>query len=112
MSQTSSAQAGAYPPNAAVIALRGLGQMYDMNIEVARVLLHTQARAAAAFGWPDVSEPFEGGDERARHLFAAGAEQMLGAAQRANEVAAELQRQITRVVETQAATAAENWQRG
>ena len=110
MPQTSSAQA--YSPNAAGIALRGLGQMCDTNMEAARVLLRTQARAAAAFGWPDVSEQFDSGDERARHLFATGAEQMLSANQRASEAAAELQRQITRVVETQAATAAENWQRG
>jgi ElaB/YqjD/DUF883 family membrane-anchored ribosome-binding protein len=100
------------PVHAAAIALRGIGQMCDMNMEAARVLLHTQARAAAAFGFPDMSRLFDAADERARHAFSAGAEQMLSATQRANEAAVELQRQIGRVVETQAATAAENWQRG
>jgi hypothetical protein len=94
------------------VALRGIGQMCDMNMEAARVLLHTQARAAAAFGWPDMSQLFDQADERARHAFAAGAEQVLNATQRANETAVELQRQVSRVLETQAATAAENWQRG
>ena len=100
------------PVHAAAIALRGIGQMCDMNMEAARVLLHTQARAAAAFGFPDMSRLFDAADDRARHVFSAGAEQMLSATQRANEAAVELQRQIGRVVETQAATAAENWQRG
>jgi hypothetical protein len=83
-----------------------------MQFEATRALLHTQARAAAAFGWPDMSNLFDQADERARHAFAAGADQVLNAAQRASEVASELQRQIGRVVETQTATAAENWQRG
>ena len=101
-----------YPVHTAAIALRGIGQMCDMNLEAARLLLHTQARAAAVFGWPDISELFDPVEERARHAFSAGTEQMLNAAQRASEAATQLQRQITRVVENQAVTAAENWQRG
>jgi hypothetical protein len=117
MAQSNPAQQGAqefrpYPVHAAAIALRGVGQVYDLQLSATRVLLRTQARAAAAFGWPDLSHMFEDVDQRARHAFETSAEQLLGTAQRANEAAAELQRQVTRVVETQTTTAAENWQRG
>jgi hypothetical protein len=96
----------------AAIALRGVGQVVDMQMSAARTLLQTQARAAAAFGWPDCSDLFDGADERSRHVFAAGTEQMIETAQRANEAVTELQRQVGRVVETQTASAAEQWQRG
>jgi dsDNA-specific endonuclease/ATPase MutS2 len=83
-----------------------------MQMTAARVLLQTQARAAAAFGWPDCSNLFDNADERARHVFATGAEKVLETAQRANEAVTELQRQVGRVVETQASAATEQWQRG
>lgn len=100
------------PVHFAAIALRGVGQVVDMQMTAARVLLQTQARAAAAFGWPDCSELFDSADDRSRHVFATGAEQVLETARRANDAMAELQRQVGRVVETQAATAAEHLQRG
>ena len=94
------------------VALRGVGQVYDINLAAARVLLQTQARAAAAFGWPDFSELFNTADRRTRGVFSSSAEQILHTARRASEAASELQRQLGRVVETQAVTVAENWQRG
>jgi DNA anti-recombination protein RmuC len=100
------------PVQLTALALRGLGQVYDMNISATRVLLQTQARAASVLGWPDVSEIFNQVDDRARHVFASGAEQLMQAAQRANEAAVDLQRQVGRVVETQAVTIAENLQQG
>ena len=105
-------RAGLYPAHFAEMALRGFGQLYDMQVAATRVLLQTQARAAAAFGWPVASELYGNGDERARRLFSTGADQLLQGAQRASEAAAELQRQVGRVIEKQAATAADNWQRG
>jgi hypothetical protein len=102
----------ANPVHFASIALRGVGQVVDMQMTAARVLLQTQARAAAAFGWPDCSDLFDSADERARHVFSTSAEKVLETAQRANEAVTELQRQVGRVVETQAAAATEQWQRG
>jgi hypothetical protein len=92
--------------------LRSIGQVYDMNLSATRVLLQTQARAASALGLPDWSGLFGSVDERARHVFAAGAEQLVSTAQRANEVAVDLQREVGRVVETQTATVAETLKQG
>ncbi|NRF65401.1 hypothetical protein HLB44_00240 [Aquincola sp. S2] len=100
------------PVQVTTFALRSLGQLYDMNLAATRVLLQTQARAASAFGWPDLSGVFDQVDERARSAFATGAEQIAQTAQRANEAAAELQRQVGRVVETQAVTMTERLQQG
>src|SRR5437868_3487317 len=51
------------------LALRSIGQVYDMNLSAARVLLQTQARAASALGLPDWSGLFNSVDVRARHVF-------------------------------------------
>jgi hypothetical protein len=113
MAQTQGAPGGARPVPFTAVALRGLGHMADIQFSAARVMMQTQARAAASFGWPDVSGLFDGGgDERARHAFSAGAQQMIDTAQRASEAAAELQRQFGRVVEKQVAVAADTFQRG
>jgi hypothetical protein len=92
--------------------MRSFGQLCDLNIAATRLLLRTQARAASALGWPDVSGAFEQVDERVRNVFATGAEQFAKAAELANEAAADLQRQVGRVVETQAVTVAESLQQG
>lgn len=106
------ASAQAHPAHFTAFALRSAGQIYDINLSVARTLLRTQARAAAAFGLPDWSPLLDGADERARQVFSTGTEQMLSTAQRANDAARELQQQMGRVFETQSARAAETWQRG
>jgi hypothetical protein len=108
----SSGQAGQHPVHFTALALRSAGQLYDINLSVTRTLLRTQARTAAAFGLPDWSPLLDSADDRARQLFSTGAEQILNTAQRANEAARELQRQMGRVLETQTARAAETWQRG
>lgn len=100
------------PAQLTALALRSIGQVYDMNLSAARVMLQTQARAASAIGLPDWSGLFNTVDERARHVFAAGAEQLVNTTQRANEVAAELQREVGRVVETQTTTVAETLKQG
>lgn len=102
----------AQPVHVTAIALRGIGQVYDMQLGAARMLLQTQARAAAAFGWPDCSDLFDSADERSRRAFSAGAEQVMKMTRSANQAVSELQRQVGRVAETQAANAAEQWQRG
>lgn len=98
------------PAQATSIALRSLGQVVDINIATTRALLQAQARAASAFGWPDWSGVFDQVDDRTRHVFSAGAEQLVQLTQRANDAAAELQQQVGRVVQTQAATMAESLQ--
>lgn len=100
------------PVHLTEIALRGLGQVYDIQLSAARVMLQTQARAASAIGLPDWSGIFSSVDERARSVFASGAEQLVNTARRANDAAVELQRELGRVVETQAATVAETLQQG
>ncbi|HEX6362848.1 MAG TPA: hypothetical protein VFZ93_07825 [Albitalea sp.] len=100
------------PAHLATLAMRSFGQVYDMNVSAARVLMQTQARAASAMGLPDWSGWFESMDERARRVFSAGAEQFVSTAQRATEAAAELQREVSRVVDSQAATVAQTLQQG
>jgi hypothetical protein len=100
------------PVHLTALALKSIAQVYDMNVSAARVLLQTQARAASRVGLPDWSGLFEAVDERARRLFSTGAEQFVNTAQRANDAAAELQREVGRVVETQTATVAQTLQQG
>lgn len=92
--------------------MRSISQVYDMNLSAARVMLQTHARAASALGLPDWSGLFNSMDERARHVFSTGAEQLVNTAKRANEAAAELQREVGRVVETQATSVAETLKHG
>jgi hypothetical protein len=98
------------PAQATAFALRSLGQVVDMHMATTRVLMQAHARAASAFGWPDWSGLFDQVDHRARDVFAASAEQMVQATQRANDAAVELQQQMGRVVQSQAATMADNLQ--
>jgi hypothetical protein len=100
------------PVQMSMLALRGMGQVYDINFTAARMLLQTQARAASLFGLPDWTGLFEHGDERTRSLLSGGAEQLVQQAERVGEAAAELQRQVGRVVETQASTMVETLHQG
>src|SRR4029450_6795119 len=83
-----------------------------MTMSVARVMLHTQARAASAIGLPDWSGWFDVTDERTRQVFSEGADHLLNTAQRASEAASQLQREVGRVVEAQAVTVAQTVQQG
>jgi gas vesicle protein len=113
MQQTTSGQQGQPPPSqVTVLALRGLSQIYEMNMTATRVLLQAQARAARVFGWPDWTTVFTRVDDTTSSVFARGADQFVQTAQKANDAAAELQRQVGRVVETQATTLAQSVQQG
>jgi DNA anti-recombination protein RmuC len=94
------------------MAFRSAQQMFDLNLSVARVLWRTQAKTAAAFGMPDLSPLFDTADDGARRVLNAGTEQLLSTAQRANDAAVELQRQVGRVLETQTTQAAQTLQHG
>jgi hypothetical protein len=94
------------------LTLESIGQVYDLNLSAARVMLQMHARAASVLGWPDWSGLFGTVDDRARHVFSVGAEQFANTAQRANEAAAELQQEVSRVVGTQAATVAQTLEQG
>ena len=107
---TASAGTRPSPAQATAIALRSLGQVVDINLATTRVLMQAQARAASAFGWPDWSGLFDQVDDRTRHVFSTGAEQLVQATQRANDAAMELQQQVGRVMQTQATTLAESLQ--
>jgi hypothetical protein len=85
----------------AEVALRGTALLWDLQMETARNLWRTQARTAAMLGIPDCSALFQVGDDRARRLFTAGAEQMLSSARQARETVVEMQRQMGRLAEQQ-----------
>lgn len=95
-----------------MIAMRGVGQLYDMQVAAARIMLQTQASAACAFGWPDFSGLFKIADDRAKRVFSAGTEQILHLAEQANQATSEVQRQVGRMLEFHTVNAAENWQHG
>jgi hypothetical protein len=100
------------PARMTALGLRTLGQLYEMNLSLARVMLRTQARAASAIGLPDWSGWFDAADERARQVFTDGADQLVNTAQKATEAASQLQREVGRVVETQAVSVAQTVQQG
>jgi len=85
----------------AEVALRGTALFWDLQMETARNLWRTQARAAALLGIPDCSGLFNVGDDRARRLFTASAEQILDSARQARETVVEMQRQMGRLAEQQ-----------
>ena len=109
---TQPAQSLPNPAQFTSLAMRSMGQLCDMNLAATRVLFQTQARAAAALGLPDWSGVFSQTDEQARQVFTNSAEQLVQATQRANEAAAELQRQISRVVEAQSSSMVQTVQQG
>jgi hypothetical protein len=85
----------------AEVALRGTALLWDLQMETARNIMRTQARTAALLGAPDYSDLFRLGDDRARRIFAASAEQMLNSARQTRETVFEVQRQIGRLAEQQ-----------
>jgi hypothetical protein len=85
----------------AELALRGTALLFDLQMESARNMLRTQSRTAALFGVPDCSDMFRLGDDRARRIFTASAEQMLNSARQARETVFEVQRQLGRLAEQQ-----------
>jgi hypothetical protein len=85
----------------AELALRGTALLWDLQMETARNLWRTQARAAALLGIPDCSGLFDIDDDRARRLFTTGAEQLLNTARRTRETVVEMQRQFGRLAEQQ-----------
>jgi hypothetical protein len=98
--------------NMAEIALRGTALLFDYQMQAARDLLEMQARSAAAFGVPDCSSLFNVADDKARRLFADGAEQLVATARRATETMAEMNRQFGRLVEQQTVNIAEQMRHG
>ncbi|MEF8701389.1 MAG: hypothetical protein V5B33_19170 [Candidatus Accumulibacter sp. UW20] len=102
------------PPalNAASLTLRGFGALYDMQLSAVRLMLQSQARAAAMFGLPDYSDMFSLADERSRRLFASGTEQLLQTTERTREALAEIRRHIVHAAESQTASLVDQWTRG
>jgi len=98
--------------NMTAIAVRGFGQVYDMQMAAARMFLRTQARAAAVFGVPDYSDFFHVGDDRSRHVFSSATDHLLHASQRASETFSEIQRHIGRLMESNALNMSESWRGG
>lgn len=98
----------------AAFALRGAGQVFDMQLSAMRTIMKTQARAAAAFGWPDCSQLFDanGGDSGLREVFSNSAEQLVASTQRTGETVAEIQRSVGEVWRAQASHAAQSWRDG
>lgn len=89
------------------LTFRSWGQVYDLQMSAARMLLRTQSRAVSAMGFPDWGGLFDGADERARYLFSTGAAQWFSSARRANDAMVELQREVGRLLDTETATLAQ-----
>ena len=85
----------------AEVALRGTALLWDLQMETARNMWRTQARAAALLGIPDCSGLFNVDDDRARRLFTTSAEQILDSARQTRETVVEMQRQFGRLAEQQ-----------
>lgn len=100
------------PMQLATFAMRALGQACELNLSASRALLQTQARAASAVGWPDWSPLFDAVDEPTRRIFSVNTDQWVSTAQRASEVASQLQREVGRLVETQATSVAQVVEQG
>ena len=98
--------------NIAAVALRSMSEAYDMQLAATRLAWQTQARAAAAFGWPDYSGFFRRDEGRAKRVFATGTEHLLATAQQARQTLAEVQREVGRLIECNAESMAESWQQG
>jgi ElaB/YqjD/DUF883 family membrane-anchored ribosome-binding protein len=102
-----------YSSQLATMAVRGAGQLLDLQMAAVRTLLQTQARTAAAMGLPDYSGWFSGEtDDRMRQVFSKSTEQLAQSAQRAGETLAQIQRHVSHIVETQNNLAAQNLQQG
>ena len=97
--QDAAQSTGRHFQSMAEVTLRGTALLWDLQLETARNLWRTQARTAALFGLPDCSELFNVGDDRARRLFSASAEQVLNSARQARETVVEMQRQLGRIAE-------------
>src|SRR3954452_22434249 len=75
-------------------AMRGAAMIWDMQVETARTLWRTQARAAAMLGFPDYSRLFDAGDRAVRDVVAATTEQVLDRAHETTATVTQLQREI------------------
>ncbi len=85
--------------NVADVALRGTALLWDLQMETMRSLWRTQARTAAMLGAPDYSELLHIGDDSARRIFSATAEQVLNSARQARDAVVEVQREIGRLAQ-------------
>ena len=100
------------PINFAAVMIRGVGSLYDLQVEAARLVLQSQARTAAAFGLPDYSGLFGIDDERAKHLISAGTDYLLNSAQQAKQTISEVHHHVGRLVEQETINIAESWRYG
>ncbi|RYY90107.1 MAG: hypothetical protein EOO15_03880 [Chitinophagaceae bacterium] len=98
---------GLNPVRMTELALRSAEQLYDMNVSATRALLQTQVGTAKALGLPDWSSLFDMATNQTRQAWSAGSEQVLTAAQRTTEVATELQRSASQILEAQTAQTAQ-----
>lgn len=111
---TTAFDASRLPGTLAEMTLRSTQQLFDMQMTTVRTLMETQSRAAAAFGLPDCSDLFRarGSDERVRQALETGTQCLVETAQQTGAALAEIQRQVGKIAESQANTAAEQWQQG
>ena len=105
-------QAANHQMQIAEIAIRSTALLFDFQMQAARDLLEMQARSASVLGIPDCSSLFSAADERARRLFSEGADELVNTTRRATETAAEVNRQIGRLVEVQTVGIAEQVRHG
>src|SRR5215213_7092948 len=90
MASTTREQPGKAPTQPAIalaeMAVRGVTQIYGLQMSAIRALTETHARSAAAFGFPDWTEWLRNGSEESlRQAAVSTAEQVIATARRTNE---------------------------
>lgn len=88
--------------NVTATAMRGMGQLFDMQAATARVLMRAQLRTACAFGMPDYSGMLQTNDDRATRLFSTATENLMQVVDQGDSPLAEMSSQMIRLIEQQA----------
>ncbi|WP_298011632.1 hypothetical protein [uncultured Aquabacterium sp.] len=97
----------ARPVDLAETVLRTAEQFCQMNVAATSVMLQAQAQAAGAVGLPDWSAMIAVGSEQTRHMLTIGTDQLVQAAQHADAMACEMQRNTSQMLQDQTARATE-----
>ncbi|BAL24952.1 hypothetical protein [Azoarcus sp. KH32C] len=98
--------------NLAATALRGFGQLFDLQAAATRIVLRAQLRAAAAVGLPDYSRMLTVDDDRTLRLFSTTTDNAVRLANQAEDARGEIQGHLLRLLERQVIDFSEQWQYG
>jgi hypothetical protein len=96
-------------PSATSLALRSFGTLFDAQLATMGLIVQSQARAAAFFGLPDVSDIISSTYEGAQRVVVTSTEQFLRTTERTNEALTEVQRISGHAVESQTRALFDQW---